>query len=76
MGVCRSLDQIPRVVPLFLGVVACTLAKTDDNWRCRLQALVLTLLCFAGALFAVALAGGIGELPARGDGAIPARQEQ
>lgn len=76
MGVCRSLDQIPRVVPLFLGVVACAPAETDDNWRGRLQALVLTLLCFAGALFAVAHVGGIGELPAHGDGATPARQEQ
>ena len=76
MGVRWSLDQMPRVVPLFLSVVACALAETDDDWRGRLQTLVLTLLCFAGASFAVAHAGGIGELPARGDGAIPARQEQ
>jgi len=53
MGMCWSLNQMPRVVPLFLGVVACALAETDDNWRGRLQALLLTLLCFAGASFAV-----------------------
>ncbi|AMM25493.1 YccS family putative transporter [Variovorax sp. PAMC 28711] len=53
MGLCWSLDTMPRIVPLLLGAVACALAETDDNWRGRLQALLLTLGCFAGAAFAV-----------------------
>ncbi|MDM0040130.1 YccS family putative transporter [Variovorax sp. J22G21] len=53
MAGCWSLDHMPAVVPLFLGVVACALAETDDNWRGRAQALLLTLACFAAAAFAV-----------------------
>ena len=40
-------------MPLFLGTIACALAETDDNWRGRLRALLVTLLCFALAAFAV-----------------------
>ncbi len=55
MAGCWSLDQMPAVVPLFLGVVACALAETDDNWRGRAQALALTLVCFFAAACAVQL---------------------
>ena len=47
------LDQMQAVVPLFLGVVACALAETDDNWRGRARALALTLVCFFVAACAV-----------------------
>ncbi|MEJ8823435.1 YccS family putative transporter [Variovorax humicola] len=53
MAGCWSLDRMPLVVPLFLGVVASALAETDDNWRGRARALLLTLVCFAAVAFAV-----------------------
>jgi YccS/YhfK family integral membrane protein len=53
MAGCWSLDRMPLVVPLFLGVVASALAETDDSWRGRTRALLLTLVCFAAAAFAV-----------------------
>lgn len=53
MATCWSLDQMQAVVPLFLGVVACALAETDDNWRGRARALLLTLACFGVAAVAV-----------------------
>ncbi|RYF30332.1 MAG: TIGR01666 family membrane protein, partial [Comamonadaceae bacterium] len=53
MGVCWSTGHMPLVVPLLLGAVACALAETDDNWRGRLQALLLTLVCFGVTAFAV-----------------------
>ncbi|MCY1342678.1 Inner membrane protein YccS [compost metagenome] len=43
------------VIPLFLGIVASALAETDDSWLGRLNALLVTLLCFAVAAFAVEL---------------------
>ena len=46
-------DQMALVMPVFLGTIACALAETDDNWRGRLRALLVTLLCFALAAFAV-----------------------
>jgi YccS/YhfK family integral membrane protein len=62
MIACWSLDQMQAVVPLFLGVVACALAETDDNWRGRAQALLLTLACFGTAAVAVQLV--FGQAPA------------
>ncbi|WP_213954967.1 MULTISPECIES: YccS family putative transporter [unclassified Variovorax] len=53
VGGCWSLDQMPLLVPLLLGVVASALAETDDNWRGRARALLLTLACFATVAFAV-----------------------
>ena len=41
------------LIPLFLGVIASALAETDDNWRGRLRALLVTLLCFAAASLTV-----------------------
>ncbi|GGK04658.1 YccS family putative transporter [Pseudomonas matsuisoli] len=49
------LDQLALVISLFLGIIACALAETDDNWRGRLQALTVTLVCFAIASFSVQL---------------------
>ncbi|MDB5819966.1 MAG: integral rane protein YccS/YhfK family [Rhizobacter sp.] len=41
------------VIPLFLGAIASALAETDDSWRGRLRAQLVTLACFAIAAFAV-----------------------
>ena len=39
--------DIGFVIPLFLGIIASALAETDDSWQGRLQALIVTLACFA-----------------------------
>src|SRR5690606_39864526 len=38
------LRQPALVIPLFLGIIASALAETDDSWRGRVVALVVTLL--------------------------------
>ncbi len=53
MAVGWLADEMALVMPLFLGTIASALAETDDNWRGRLNALLVTLLCFALASFAV-----------------------
>nr|WP_315430534.1 YccS family putative transporter [uncultured Albidiferax sp.] len=53
MAACWMRDSMELVMPLFLGTIACALAETDDNWRGRLHALLVTLMCFALAAFAV-----------------------
>lgn len=54
MAWCWGTQQVGLVVPLFLGVLACALAETDDSWRGRLQALLVTLACFAVVALPVA----------------------
>ena len=44
-----ALADIGLVIPLFLGIIASALSETDDSWQGRLQALVVTLICFAAA---------------------------
>jgi YccS/YhfK family integral membrane protein len=53
MLTCLALGQIASVITIFLGVIACALAETDDSWRGRLRALLVTLACFAVAAFSV-----------------------
>lgn len=53
MALCGWNDRMDLVIPAFLGVIACALAETDDNWRGRLLAQVVTLACFAVAAVAV-----------------------
>ncbi len=53
MALCWWLDRVPLVIPLFLGIIASALAETDDSWRGRLRALLVTLACFATAAFSV-----------------------
>lgn len=48
-----SLADFALVLPLFLGIIASALSETDDSWQGRLQALAVTLVCFAVASFAV-----------------------
>ncbi|MCB8889446.1 YccS family putative transporter [Vreelandella malpeensis] len=45
--------DVGLVIPLFLGIIACALSETDDSWQGRLQALAVTLACFASASFIV-----------------------
>ncbi len=59
MVLCWVNDRMESVIPLFLGVIACALAETDDSWRGRLLAQVITLLCFA--LTAVAVKAAVGH---------------
>ncbi len=53
MALCWWLDRVPLVIPVFLGIIASALAETDDSWRGRLRALLVTLVCFAAAAFSV-----------------------
>lgn len=55
MALGWHLDRLALVIPLFLGIIASALAETDDNWRGRVQALLVTLVCFAIAAFSVQL---------------------
>ncbi len=48
-----ALDLPQVVMPLTLGVMASGLSETDDGWRGRLRALLVTLVCFAAMALAV-----------------------
>ncbi|WP_311221329.1 MULTISPECIES: YccS family putative transporter [unclassified Acidovorax] len=53
MALCWWIGRVPLVIPVFLGIIASALAETDDSWRGRLRALLVTLSCFAAAAFSV-----------------------
>lgn len=53
MAACGYTDHPDAVIPLFLGAIASALAETDDSWRGRLRAQIVTLACFAAMAFAV-----------------------
>ena len=55
MGLSWHLGQPTLIIPLFLGIIASALAETDDGWLGRLNALLVTLLCFSIAAVAVEL---------------------
>ncbi|PKU22889.1 YccS family putative transporter [Telmatospirillum siberiense] len=55
MGACWLLDRISLIIPFFLGIIAAALAETDDSWRGRLKATLLTLVLFAVSSFIVEL---------------------
>ncbi|MBE7374396.1 YccS family putative transporter [Pseudomonas lopnurensis] len=55
MGLSWYLGQPALMIPLFLGIIASALAETDDSWRGRLSALLVTLLCFSIASVSVEL---------------------
>ena len=55
MGLSWYLGQPALIIPLFLGIIASALAETDDSWLGRLNALLVTLLCFSIAAIAVEL---------------------
>jgi YccS/YhfK family integral membrane protein len=50
---CWSQGWMHALIPLFLGVIACALAETDDSWQGRLIALLVTLGCFSVAAYVV-----------------------
>ncbi|SHK94169.1 TIGR01666 family membrane protein [Halomonas caseinilytica] len=52
---CWWRDDMNSLIPLFLGIIASALAETDDHWRDRLRALLVTLCCFTVASLAVEL---------------------
>lgn len=45
LGVWYS-ERTDWLIPLYLGVIGCALAETDDSWQGRLLAVGVTLLCF------------------------------
>jgi YccS/YhfK family integral membrane protein len=55
MAACWLMDRITLVIPLFLGIIACALSETDDSWRGRLSATLVTLASFAVSSFIVEL---------------------
>nr|WP_300313778.1 YccS family putative transporter [Halomonas sp.] len=55
MALCWQLGDMSKLTPLFLGIIASALAETDDSWKGRLQALLVTLVCFTVAALAVEL---------------------
>lgn len=58
LAACGWNGWTDAVIPLYLGVIANVLSETDDGWRGRLRAQLVTLAFFAAASGAVqALAG-------------------
>ncbi|WP_042578867.1 YccS family putative transporter [Variovorax paradoxus] len=53
MAVCGYTGHPDAVIPLFLGAIASALAETDDSWRGRFRAQLVTLACFAVLAFSV-----------------------
>ncbi|SFS18684.1 TIGR01666 family membrane protein [Dyella sp. OK004] len=50
---CLAASRFVDAIPALLGVIACALAETEDHWRSRLGTLLITLVCFTVAAFAV-----------------------
>ncbi|WP_407314730.1 YccS family putative transporter [Pseudomonas sp. nanlin1] len=55
MALCWYQNEMRLLIPLFLGIIACALAETDDNWQGRINALAVTLVSFGLAAVAVEL---------------------
>jgi len=55
MAACWFMDRISLVIPLFLGVIAGALSETDDTWRGRLRASLITVALFAVSSLVVEL---------------------
>ncbi len=53
MAACWLTERQDVMIPLFLGAIASALAETDDSWRGRFRAQVVTLACFAAAAYSV-----------------------
>ena len=43
---CWLTDNTDQVMSLFLGAISCAIAETDDHWRGRLRAVLVTLISF------------------------------
>lgn len=55
MAFCWYQDEMSLLIPLFLGIIASALAETDDSWQGRLNALLVTLVCFSASALSVEL---------------------
>ena len=55
MGYTALTGHNDQLIPLMLGVIASGIAETDDSWRRRARALMLTLTCFSVAALLVEL---------------------
>ena len=55
MAFCWYQDEMSLLIPLFLGVIASALSETDDSWQGRLNALLVTLVCFTASALSVEL---------------------
>jgi len=55
---CAYLKRWDLMTPLFLGVIASALAESEDYWRGRILALIVTLLSFAITSFNITLLFG------------------
>jgi YccS/YhfK family integral membrane protein len=53
MAGCWLADAMDHVLPVFLGIIACALAETDDTWRGRLRTQAAVLGCFSLAALVV-----------------------
>ncbi|MDB5827837.1 MAG: integral rane protein YccS/YhfK family, partial [Variovorax sp.] len=53
MALCWITDRQDVIIPLFLCAIDSALAETDDGWRGRFRAQVVTLACFAAAAYSV-----------------------
>jgi YccS/YhfK family integral membrane protein len=47
MAGCWLAGTMDHVLPVFLGIIACALAETDDTWRGRLRTQAAVLACFS-----------------------------
>jgi len=52
---CVISRRFAVAIPAMLGAIACALAETEDHWRNRLGTLLVTMVCFATAAFAIEL---------------------
>ncbi|WP_407702407.1 YccS family putative transporter [Vibrio algarum] len=50
---CWYFELQETATPLILGVIAAALAESDDNFKGRIKAQVLTVLCFVIATFSI-----------------------
>ncbi|MFJ7882362.1 YccS family putative transporter [Pseudomonas sp. NPDC096917] len=55
MAFCWYQDEMKLLIPLFLGIIASALSETDDSWQGRLNALLVTLVCFTASAVTVEL---------------------
>ncbi len=55
MALCWYQDEMGLLIRCSSRIIASALAETDDSWQGRLNALAVTLVCFAVAALSVEL---------------------
>ena len=53
LALCGWQGWTHALIPLFLGIIASALTETDDSWQGRLGTVLVTLVCFSAAAYAV-----------------------